>query len=45
VRGALFAALLAALACQSQSELKKKMRDDACAKNTDCAYGLDCVEG
>jgi hypothetical protein len=45
VRGAFFAVLLAAVACQSQSELKKKMRYDACKKNVDCAYGLDCVEG
>jgi len=32
-------------ACQSQAELKKKMRDDACTKNLDCAYGLECVAG
>ena len=41
----LLAALAALLACQSQSELKKKLRDEACAKNVDCAYGLECVQG
>jgi hypothetical protein len=42
VRRALFALLLLA-ACQSQSELKKKLRDEACTRNFDCAYGLECV--
>jgi hypothetical protein len=45
VKRAVVALLLAAAACQSQSELKKKMRDDACAKNLDCAFGLECIEG
>ena len=39
------AALLLLAACSSQSELKKKMRDEACTKNLDCAYGLECVTG
>ena len=39
----LLAAACALAACQGQGELKKKMRDDACAKNLDCAYGLECV--
>jgi hypothetical protein len=43
VKHAVLAVLLAATACQSQSELKKKMRNDACARNLDCAYGLECV--
>ncbi|HEY4771147.1 MAG TPA: hypothetical protein VIH51_11000 [Myxococcales bacterium] len=39
----LLAAACALAACQGQGELKKKMRDDACTKNLDCAYGLECV--
>ena len=39
----LLAVALALAACQGQGELKKKMRDDACTKNLDCAYGLECV--
>ena len=45
MRRTLLAAALALAACQSQSELNKKMRADACKKNLDCAYGLECVEG
>jgi len=43
VRLFLLAAGSALAACQGQGELKKKMRDDACTKNLDCAYGLECV--
>ena len=35
--------LLLLLAACSQSELKKKMRDEGCARNFDCAYGLECL--
>jgi hypothetical protein len=42
VKQALIAAALALLAC-SQGELKKKLRDDKCTKNLDCAYGLECT--
>ena len=40
----LLLALLLLAACD-QSELKKKSRADACKKNIDCSYGLECVEG
>jgi hypothetical protein len=39
------AAALAFLACSGQMEVKKKLRDEACTKNLDCAYGLECVPG
>ena len=45
MRQAAVAALFALAACQGQGELKKKMRNDACTRNFDCAYGLECVEG
>ncbi|TMB34832.1 MAG: hypothetical protein E6J58_17635 [Deltaproteobacteria bacterium] len=45
MKQAAVAALLALAACQGQGELKKKMRNDACTRNFDCAYGLECVDG
>jgi len=45
VRRALPLLLLLLAACPGQNELKKKMRNDACTKNLDCAYGLECVTG
>ncbi len=45
MRRTFLAIALALAACSSQSELNKKMRDDACKRNIDCAYGLECVEG
>lgn len=38
------AAALAALCACNDSQIKLKAREEACAKNRDCAYGLDCVE-
>jgi hypothetical protein len=43
VKPVLLALALAWAACQGQTEVKKKMRDEACARNLDCAYGLECV--
>ena len=43
MRHALLALALTLLACQGQGELKKKLRDEACTRNLDCAYGLECV--
>ena len=43
MKHALLALLLLLAAC-SESELKKKSRDEKCSKNLDCAYGLECVE-
>ena len=37
------AATFLVLACSGQMEVKKKLRDEACTKNLDCAYGLECV--
>ena len=42
MRIALCLALLLA-ACQD-SQPKLKTRQEACAKNRDCLYGLDCVD-
>jgi hypothetical protein len=42
VRLALCAVLLAS-AC-SDAQPKLKMRDEACAKQRDCTYGLDCAD-
>ena len=41
----LLMAAVALAACEGQGELKKKLRDEACKKNLDCAYGLECVAG
>jgi hypothetical protein len=43
VRLALCAVLFALVACQD-SQPKLKARDEACAKNRDCLYGLDCLD-
>jgi hypothetical protein len=43
VRSFLLAVTLSLLACSGQLEVKKKLRDEACTKNLDCAYGLECV--
>ena len=40
---ALCLAVLLAAACQD-TQPKLKVRDEACTKNRDCLYGLDCVE-
>jgi hypothetical protein len=40
---AVAALALAAFAC-NQDQITKKLRDDKCAKNTDCAFGLECVD-
>jgi hypothetical protein len=37
------AALSALLACQD-AQPKLKARDEACSKNRDCVYGLECVD-
>jgi hypothetical protein len=44
MKQAALAALLLLAACSGQNELKKKMRNEACARNFDCAYGLECTE-
>jgi len=36
-------AVLLAFAC-SDAQPKLKLRDDACTKQRDCAYGLDCAD-
>jgi hypothetical protein len=36
------AALAALVGCQD--ELRLKLRDEACTKNRDCSYGLDCAD-
>ncbi len=41
---ALGAAALAVLFACSDGQPKLKARDEACAKNRDCTYGLDCVD-
>lgn len=45
MKSAVLAAALALQACSGQVEVKKKLRDEACTKNVDCAYGLECVPG
>ena len=42
MKHAVLAVLLLA-ACQGQGELKKTLRDEACSRNLDCAYGLECI--
>jgi hypothetical protein len=37
-------AIFAAAACNSD-QIKKKLRDDQCKKNIDCAFGLECIDG
>jgi hypothetical protein len=44
VRFALCAAALAALFACQDTQPKLKARDEACSKNRDCAFGLDCVD-
>ena len=44
MRFALCAALLAALCACQDPQPKLKAREEACAKNRDCSYGLDCVD-
>ena len=39
----LLCAVLLAAAC-NETQPKLKLRDEACAKNRDCAYGLDCAD-
>jgi Cys-rich repeat protein len=39
----LLAAAFLLAACQNPGDVKKKMRDEACTRNLDCAYGLECV--
>lgn len=43
MRRLLLACLVLACACD-QSEVRKKLRDERCARNLDCAYGLECVD-
>ncbi len=43
MRVALCLAAAAVFACQD-AQPKLKARDEACAKNRDCLYGLDCVD-
>jgi hypothetical protein len=45
VKWSVLAATLLFLGCSGQMEVKKKLRDEACTKNLDCAYGLECVAG
>ncbi len=40
----LLVALLAVAACSDQQRITKKLRDEKCAKNLDCYYGLECVD-
>jgi hypothetical protein len=35
--------LLLAVACSDQ-RITKKLREDKCGKNTDCAFGLECID-
>jgi hypothetical protein len=44
VRFALCAAALSALFACQDTQPKLKSRDEACSKNRDCSYGLDCSD-
>ena len=45
MRPALFCLLALSLACEGQQRGNNhKQRDQACARNLDCAYGLECAE-
>jgi len=43
VKGLFLAAAFLLIACWGQNDVKKKLRDEACGKNVDCAFGLECV--
>ncbi len=43
MRFALVLLLLGSLGCQEQ-RMTKKVRDEPCARNLDCTYGLECTD-
>jgi hypothetical protein len=44
VRHLALVAALFALACSDQQRINKKLREEACTKNLDCYYGLECID-